>query len=311
MKINMFINIKHAPYQHSIKSTVITVLLLMGGSINAAPITFNTALPVAKGEYLIREQLIVNQSGDDPSGANRDRTEKAAVTALGYGINRQWAVFGILPYRDINLTLNSSGKTVNRNNSGLGDLTVFTRYSAYQQNQLGKTFRVAPFIGLKAPTGKDNASDTLGTLPPPVQVATGSWDYFSGVVLTWQTLKYQIDTQLSYRFNNESNGFEAGDVARFDGSLQYRLWRSNVTSSIPDYLYGVLEMNLINQANNKVNGVSDNNSNGTRLFISPGIQYVTKRWIAEASIQIPTSQNLNGTALENDYIARTSLRFNF
>ena len=277
----------------------------------AAPITFNTALPVAKGEFVFREQLIISQSGDDPSGANRDRTETAAVTALGYGINRQWAVFGILPYRSISLDRDAAGQRINRNNRGFGDLTLFTRYTAYQNDRPGRTFRVAPFVGFKAPTGADNASDSHGTLPPPVQVASGSWDYFGGVVLTWQTLRYQIDTQMSYRVNNEANGFQAGNVARLDGSLQYRLWRTPARGGVPDYLYGVLEANLIRQDQNRISGVEDPNSNGTRLFLSPGIQYVTKRWIAEAALQIPVSQNLNGTALENDYIARAGIRFNF
>jgi len=294
-----------------ILSAIVINGFLVNSFVSAAPITFNTALPVAQGEFLIREQLIVNQSGDDPSGANRDRTETAAVTALGYGISRQWAVFGIVPYRDIDLNLDSGGQRINRSNRGVGELTIFTRYSAYQKNQRGQTFRVAPFIGFKAPTGKDNASDNLGTLPPPVQVATGSWDVFGGVILTWQTLKYQIDTQLSYRINNEANGFEAGDITRLDGSFQYRLWHGNASGGLPDYLYGVLEANLIHQGKNRINGNDDPNSNGTRLFLSPGIQYVTKRWIAEAAVQIPVSQDLNGSALENDYVARAGFRFNF
>jgi len=282
---------------------------LWSSAVTAVPITFNTALPVAQGEFLIREQLIVNQSGDDPSGANRDRTEVAAVTALGYGISSQWTLFGILPYRDIDLNRFSGGQAVNRSNQGLGDLTVFTRYTAYQNNQPGQTFRVAPFIGIKAPTGKDNANDAQGTLPASIQVASGSWDYFGGVVLTYQTLKYQLDGQFSYRINNQANGFQAGNLARLDGAFQHRLWRSD--AGLPDYLYGVLEANLSHQSNNRINGIDDANSNGTRLFLSPGIQYVTKRWIAETALQIPVNQNLNGTALENKYILRASVRFNF
>ena len=291
-------------------SLLILGVLLWPMFSNAAPITFNTALPVAKGEFLIREQLIVNQSGDDPSGANRDRTETTAITALGYGIDRRWALFAILPFRNIDLDLDSGSQRVNRNNQGVGDLNIFARYTAYQKDQPGQTFRIAPFLGIKAPTGKNNVSDNLGPLPPPVQIGTGSWDFFGGVVLTWQTLKYQADAQLSYRINNENNGFEAGDIARLDGSFQYRVWRSNVSGGLPDYLYAVLEANLINQDENSVNGSDDPNTNGTRLFVSPGIQYVTKRWMAETVIQIPVNQNLNGTALENDYILRASFRFN-
>jgi len=289
----------------------VMVSLLWSATVSAAPITFNTALPVAQGEFLVREQFIVNQSGDDPSGDKRDRTASTAVTALGYGISSQWTVFGILPYRDIDLDLEMAGQKINRNNRGLGDVSVFTRYTAYQKNKLGQTFRIAPFAGVKAPTGKDDARDSLGPLPPPVQLGSGSWDVFAGVVTTWQTLRYQVDAQASYRVNNEANDFKAGNIARLDGSLQYRLWRSGTKGIIPDYLYGVLEANLIHQDKNQINGNDDPNSSGTRLFLGPGIQYVTKRWIAETAAHIPVVQNLNGTALENKYIIRASFRFNF
>ncbi|GMR08613.1 MAG: hypothetical protein BMS9Abin26_1619 [Gammaproteobacteria bacterium] len=294
--------------KHAITFILATLVLLSGGQLLAAPITFNTALPVASGEHLVRLQVIQNQSGDDPSGLKRDRIATTTVAAMGYGINRDWALFGILPYRKIDLDINRMG--VSRDNSGWGDLTLFTRYSLYQKNERGKTFRIAPFFGVKLPTGEHNSGDKLGKFPLPVQVASGSTDYFAGVVLTYQTLKYQIDAQLSYRENNEADGLEAGDVTRLDASLQYRLWRTSGVG-LPDYLYGVIEANLIHQQQDKVNGVADPDTNGTRLFIAPGIQYVTKRWIAEVAVQVPVKQNLNGSALENDYIARTSIRFNF
>ena len=47
------------------------------------------------------------------------------------------------------------------------------------------------------------------------------------------------------------------------------------------------------------------------LYLSPGLQYVTKRWIVEGGVQVPVVQNLNGLALENDYVVRAGFRFNF
>ncbi len=284
----------------------------MAWPVWSAPITFNTALPVAKGEYLAREQLIVNQSGDDPSTLDRDRTAKTAVTVLGYGINGDLAVFGVLPYQDKQLRLTMGGARVTRSASGFGDMTVFARYTAYKQNKPGQNFRIAPFAGIKLPTGKDNERDALGLLPASVQPGSDSWDPLLGVVTTYQTLDYQLDGQFSYQAKNAANHFEAGDVARLDGSLQYRLWPRTLSGGgIPDFLYGIVEANWVHQQKNKINGRSDVNSGGTRLFITPGIQYVTRRWIAEAALQIPISQKLNGLALENDYIARVSVRFNF
>ena len=73
----------------------------------------------------------------------------------------------------------------------------------------------------------------------------------------------------------------------------------------------MLEANLVNSAKDRANGVSDPNSGGTTLFITPGLQYVTRKWILEAGVQIPVSQDLNGTALETDYVFTTGFRINF
>lgn len=300
-------------YDHAMPVLVLLLLSVTGwtAQVHSAPITFNTALPVAEEEFIAREQLIVNQSGDDPSGADRDRTENAAVSVLGYGINSKLALFGVLPYRDIDLKVTVGGQRLARTASGFGDLTVFGRYILVQQDGPGRNFRVAPYAGIKAPTGDDDQRDNFGRLPASVQVGSGSWDPFAGVVLTYQTLDYQLDGQFSYLAKNEANGFEAGDVARLDASLQYRLLPQKFSGGLPDFLYGVIEINLIDQQKNRVSGNTDPDSGGTRLFLVPGIQYVTKRWIAEAALQIPVSQNLNGVALENDYIGRLSARINF
>ncbi len=291
--------------------TLLLSSLLWSGHTLAAPITFNTALPVAKGEFVVREQIVVNQSGDDPSGADRDRNEVAAVTAMGYGLTGEWALFGILPYRDISLDITPGGDRVTRSSSSFGDLSLFARYTAYQNNQQGRTFRIAPFAGVEAPTGSNSASDALGRLPPAAQTGSGSWDYFGGVVLTYQTLQYQFDSQLSYRVNTGDNGFEAGDVTRLDGSLQYRIYPKQLGGGTPGFLYAVAEVNFIHQDKNRIHGAADANSGGARLFLTPGIQYVTKRWIVEGAVQLPVAQDLNGAALENEYVVRAGIRFNF
>ncbi len=277
----------------------------------SAPITFNTALPVAKGEFVSRTQLIINRSGDDPSGADRDRTSQVVAQVLGYGVSPRLAVFGVLPYVDNELKVTTGGQRATRRANGFGDLTVFGRYTVHQKDQPGRTFRVAPFFGIKAPTGEDDETDALGRLPPSVQVGSGSWDPFVGVVATYQTLRYQVDGQFSYRANNEANDFDAGNVIRLDGSLQYRLRPRELTGGVPGFLYGVIEANLIHRDKNRVGGSTDPNSGGTTLFLTPGVQYITRRWIVEGAVQIPVSQDLNGTALENEFIARVSARFNY
>jgi hypothetical protein len=144
-----------------------------------------------------------------------------------------------------------------------------------------------------------------------VQPGSGAWDAFGGAVVTYQTLEFQIDSQLSYRANGEANNFQAGNVARLDASLQYRLLPRNLGAGVPGFLYGVLEAGFVYRDNNQVGGIDDPNSGGTTLFLTPGLQYVTRRWIVEGGVQLPVVQNLNGLALENDYVARAGFRFNF
>lgn len=296
---------------------LVTLVSVLAASLNAvgitwsAPITFNTALPVHEGGIVWREQFIYDKNSRDPSPANRNVKVSGLVSVLGYGVTRDFALFGVLPYLDKSLDLDLGGQRVTRSDQGIGDLTLFGRYTAYQSDAPGRTFRVAPFMGVKAPTGRDNAQDGLGRLPSPIQLGTGSWDALGGVVATYQTLDYQIDSQISYQANSEANGFRFGNVAKLDASFQYRVWPQTLGEGVPAFLYGVLEANLVHAEKNRIGGVDDPNSGGTTLFLTPGLQYVTQKWILEAAIQVPIVQNLNGTALKNNYILHTGFRVNF
>lgn len=294
-----------------VRGCVVLALYAVMGTVGSAPITFNTALPVHEDGWVLREQLVFNENSSDPSPANRDMRVPGAVSVLGYGATRDFVLFGILPYSDKRLDMDTGGQRIKRNDRGFGDLTLIGRYTAYQGDAPRRTFRLAPFLGVKAPTGSNNARDASGRLPPPVQLGSGSWDLLGGVVATYQTLDFQVDGQLSYKANREANGFRFGDVTELDASLQYRLWPQITGSGVPAFLYGVLEVNLIHAEKNRIGGVADPNSGGTTLFVSPGLQYVTKKWILEAGVQFPVVQNLNGTALKNDYILNAGFRINF
>ncbi len=276
-----------------------------------APISFNTALPVHEGGLVWREQFIYDKNSRDRSAADRDLQVSGVVSVLGYGVTGDFALFGVLPYFHKRLEANLGSQRITRGERDIGDLSLLGRYTAYQNDAPGRTFRVAPFVGVQAPTGSNKAQDRFGRLLPGIQPGTGAWAALPGVVATHQTLAYQIDGQLSYKANRAANDIRFGDVARLDASLQYRLWPRSLGSGVPAFVYGVLEMNLVRAAKDRADGVRDSNSGGSTLFLSPGLQYVTRQWILEAGIQVPVWQRLNGTALKNDYIVNAGLRVNF
>jgi hypothetical protein len=291
--------------------SIILGLLSGAQAAHAAPETFNTALPVPKGQFIFREQLLFKRASDDPTALDRDVNVSGGISVLAYGITADFAVFGVLPYLNKKLDVTTPGGRVTRETSGIGDARLFGRYTVFQKDGPGRSFRIAPFAGVELPTGDDNATDSLGTLPATLQLGSGSWDPFAGVAVTYQTLAYQIDVSASYKLNTAANGFEFGDEARLDASLQYRLWPRELGGGVPGFLYGVLESNLIYRGKNKLGGVADVNSGGTTLFIAPGIQYITRRWVAEVIVQLPAFQNLNGTGLGDDFAVRAGFRVNF
>ena len=289
---------------------VVLALLVITTAAQAAPITFNTALPVAKGGVIVRGQYLRRSFVSDPTHADRDLDVKGFVSVAGYGVTRKFAMFGALPYLDKSLRMVADGQRVHRSSWGFGDLKLFGRYTLYQQDAKRRTIRVGAFAGVKVPTGKDDQEDRFGRLPIPLQSGSGAWGGLAGVVATWQVSDFEVDAQLGYEASNEANDFEAGDVLRADVSLQYRLLPGTIRSSTRGFLYGVLEVSALDQSRNRVAGAPDSDSGGTTVYLTPGVQYVTPKFILETAVQVPVYQNLNGRALETDYVFSAGFRVN-
>ncbi len=292
----------------------------------AGPITTNTALPVHEHEFILRAQAMFVRSTGDPSPMDRELTVWAVPTVAVFGATEKLALFGVFPYLDKELKVTTPMGRRTRGDSGIGDFTFLARYTVGQWDYPGETLRLAPFAGLQVPTGEDDERDSLGRLPQPLQLGSGSWDPIAGTVFTWQTLDWEFDTSASYKLNTEANDFEFGDVFRLDLSFQYRLWPWTLEGPeededdddaeespqyVPGFFYGVLECNFIWQDRNEISGSRNRDSGGFTWFLAPGIQYVTRRFILEAAVQLPVVQELNGNALENVFIVTAGFRVNF
>lgn len=279
-----------------------------------APITFNTALPVPQGEGIVRLQWQRLSSGDDSTPLGRALEVEAVPLVLAWGATPRLALFAVVPFLDKELELNTLAGRRTRGDSGLGDISVLARYTVWQRDRRGSTWRLAPFAGFEAPTGRDDARDALGRLPRPLQLGSGSWDPRAGLIFTRQTLGWQVDAAISFQDNRAADGFELGDEARLDLSYQHRLWPRRLDRAgggVPAFLYGVIESNVIDQNEHRTADVADDGTGGTVWFLTPGLQYVTRRWVAEAAVQVPVTQDLGATELEREPTLILSARLNF
>jgi hypothetical protein len=282
--------------------SLLTIMLAPAAAL-AAPIGLETALPIARDEYLVRTQFMDLERSAISGPA--EVSAQAMMAALGYGFSPRLAGFAVLPW--LNKELKMPAAT--RRAEGLGDLMLFARYTLHQDDAPGRTFRIAPVLGVTAPTGEDDDTDTLGRLPRALQTGSGSWAGFGGAVATWQTLDWQTDAQLQYRRHGSDEGYRPGDLLRLDGSLQYRvLPRSLATSS--GFTYAVLEAAWVREARETQGGVRTD-TGGTQVLLAPGLQYVSRRSVWEAQWQFPVSENLRSGAMQDDRLIRLSLRWAF
>lgn len=261
----------------------------------AAPIATNTALPLGDKGVVLREQIMFMRASDTQSGLSRELERMELRTTAGYGVTRNLAVFATVPYADINTNMGGNRNSV----SGIGDAMMFARYEVYNVNRPGGTLRVAPFLGMRLPTGEEG------------KTGDGSVDAFGGLVVTLASVDWELDSQIRYDLNREADNFDRGNVVTLDSSLQYRLAPGAIDAATEGFLFGVLELSAGWSGRNESSGVEDPNSGGFQLFLTPGVMYATRRWMADFGVRVPVVNDLNGTALEPDVVVVTSIRFNF
>lgn len=257
----------------------------------AAPITFNTALPVSEDEVILRQQFIFTQA----SGPDADIDSLTTVSVGGYGVTSKWSVFGVLPITHIE----REAAGFESDTFGLGDVVLFSRYEILRLDKKGATTRIAPLLGVRLPTGDtgETSDDSLGV--------------FGGLIATLATTDFNLGGQVVYTANSEANEFEAGDTLAFDTSLQYRVWPKSLSADTKGFLFGVIEGNVTWQDDARFSGARARQSGGTSLSLSPGLQYVTQRWIVDAAVTVPIVNDFSSDRVRPDYSALTSLRFNF
>jgi len=290
---------------------MLLALALVLPSISFAAINTDVALTPAKGQTILRTQYSQTRKGDDPTDQNRSMTVHAAKQVVVYGFSDATAGFLVVPYLDKDLRTVSDGQRISRQDSGMGDLALFVKQRLVRHDEPGATTRLAVLGGLELPTGEHDASDGLGRLPPALRLGSGSVDPFGGVVFTRQTQRYEVSQDLVYQVNTGHDDLQFGDVFRHDTGAWFRVWpKTSPEWTAPRALHAVLELNGVWQAKHQSGGTLKD-SGGYTLFLSPGLQFVTSRWLWEASVQIPVVESLNGNELGTDWVIVAGARATF
>lgn len=289
--------------------SILVLYTLEPYSANGIPINSDLGLTPHKGEFIFRAQGRYLRKSDDPLNLGRS-VDAVVVPFVGvYGFTSKSSILVKVPtiYRELKT---ASGTF--RSDHGPGDVIILGKHRFFTHNFKGGTSRISAIAGLELPTGDDNARDSLGLLPKGIQLGSGSVDVIAGGTYTLQTLNYEIDADLRYIFNQEANDFEFGDIFKYNFAYQKRIWPSILPDKgIYSQWNAVLELNGMLERKSESRGSEVASSGGNTIFLSPGIQFVSKRSVYEFSFLYPVVQNLNGSQLETDYSLALSYRYIF
>ena len=314
----------HSPRALGLVAGLTAVVLLAPASLGAQALPFHTETAITTGfeeaaartfsTFMGREGLLLD--GDeipDPLAREIDVFVQP-FGILPYAITPLWTTRVIVPFVHKSMEFTPPGAARSSYaTSGVGDITVDTKWVFLARNRLRGTTRMAIEGGVKVPVGGTGAALPDGTVAPrPLQVGTGSWDFPLKALLTVTQGHAGLLTNIGYRINTTHDGFRAGNVFSYDVAVGLRfapwVYRSLKDKSLVAYL----ELNGTVSQEAEVGGASNPDSGGHLLFLGPDLQWIPTPWLLfEGSVQFPIVQDLNGTQLEYGTRFQIGTRFRF
>lgn len=233
-----------------------------------------------------------------------------------YAVTEDLTVLGVVPFRNTRmkgeLIVNPDGTLdldpMRGRESGIGDVALIARYSFLRKHTLDSTTALAGLVGVKFPTGKtDGVADNGEFLDSHIQLGTGSTDYIIGLSVNHSMQKLSVSANLlgtlqtNGKFGDTSHRF--GNALNYDVTAKYRVYPGDLGQG-GTQLFLALGVNGELREREKTDGVTDPNSGGNTVYLSPGLQAVVgPHWVFEISYQKAVYHNLYGTQLGEDYKA--------
>lgn len=267
---------------------VLLVFLAFGGRSRAhgqAPINSNVALQPSKGGLIIRQQLRYTEADRSAGADELDIRLTSSVTTLVYGLSDDLAFIADIPII-LSRRIENNTTGADDTDSGFADMRFLSKLRLYRDD-FGPTdtMRFDLIAGVDVPSGNE-------------EFTSDSVDPIVGGVFTYIEGRHSFDADALWHFNT-GGGADAADLLKYDLAYIYRLAPDVYASTRPTALFGSLELNGFYETNGD-----------HELFLSPGIQYVTTRWIIEATVQVPLWQDLHHRA-ERDFIVGVGFRVQF
>jgi len=199
--------------------------------------------------------------------------------------------------------------------SGLGDLTVQTRYAFFKPEE-NRHPTLSAIVGGEFPTGTDDVHNADGDpAEPGVTPGSGSLDGIVGLaslqhfsVPMWGSDYALMPLFFSVLYKANGKGHE-------DYRLGYALsLNTGVTYPLKAWLGLMGQLNFLVKGKDSAGLTHEEveKTGGETLYASPGIQIrISDRWEWSTLVQLPVRQRVNEIQLTSDYNLLSSLHYKF
>jgi hypothetical protein len=225
-----------------------------------------------------------------------------------YYIGDRLQFFGFVPYHD------NRGNDAGNNfrTTGIGDVSILANALVIKDDSNCKTWHQTLLTGggVKMPTGKYTGITTLDEQGlPNVQAGTGSWDFIVNANYTVRRDKFGINADAAYTMTTVNTaGYKYGNRLNA-GVLGFYWWAKKDLSILPQA--GAKYEYTLHDYDNYSRKWLNENSGGSIVFGTIGVQSFYKRYGAKVVYNIPVSEHYSGGNVTVNPRLETSLFFLF
>jgi hypothetical protein len=291
----------------SLRPPVLAAFALIAGMLllakpARAQLTFPGASPISAGNVIVRVQPeIASYTGDLRSITDKTVLIYGASPALAFIVQNYTLVANSAP-------VETGGKHETETALGFGDTLLQARYTIFQRDGIGSTFRIAPYVGVVVPTGMTAANTQL---PRGAQPGMGAWASRDALTMSYQTLFWNGGAEVGYQANSAGGDYRFGNTFFADLGFHALLWPHNLEGVVPAELYASLEANYIAGTANRESGAKVPGTGAHLLLLDPGLIYSTPTYSFSATAFLPAWERVRDNGARFVYGLELFMRLSF
>lgn len=206
--------------------------------------------------------------------------------------------------------------TTSGSGSGLGNVTVWTKYRFFRKVKTYGDRQAAVRFGLELPTGKSDAP-SQAVINAPAFVRQQLTPINGGLSPHFDVSFSQAGGRFIFGGNaegivrSERDGFRMGHELRLNTDLEYVLLPRKY--DVPGgELFLILETTFLHRGTGRLDGNAVPGSKATEYYLAPGLQYAAHpQFVIEGSVQLPIVRNTGPLVLRNDRNILLGVRYLF